>query len=424
MNNYYNLRTASLLSVAFFSFIFFVQFVLLSSGNIFNNYPYITPDGFDWYAEGAYLYHQVFSTNDFPLQVLRPPIFVILCSLDYAFGGQGIILGLIYSLNILILYNYLCKFINLFNNLQENDFLYLILAYSVTFMPINFIRPYLLADEIAITLAFVSSFYLIIGVNECFYKKFMLGGFLALLGGLTQTYALIPLFIILTFILLRYIFYKIIINKFFIYYSLFIGVTFLIITFIWRGYLPHLSTPENFTLFSLDLKMLDFYSSAWSFYFFPFLCFKLFNLNTSIKNGLESNKLILFTIFLTFSVLSFLYHWPEARFISYYWYWALIVFFSFLNFSLLQKKLLFLIFIVSSVITPLNYWTPLWVNSSLKVSSTWFYLYFQNKSIPREIVNCFLVDCKNNTFINNSDSYVKSSIDIFNKIEKNKYLKN
>ena len=77
------------LAAAAFLLWFFARIVLLSSGNVLNNYPAISSDGYDWLTEGLYmkllLKHAV-ATRVLP--VLRPPVFVLVTTLD-AFAGQG-----------------------------------------------------------------------------------------------------------------------------------------------------------------------------------------------------------------------------------------------------------------------------------------------------------------------------------------------
>ena len=50
-----NLRLPVTLVVFLFSLMFAIQIVVLANGDIVNNYPYISPDGFDWYMQGVYL---------------------------------------------------------------------------------------------------------------------------------------------------------------------------------------------------------------------------------------------------------------------------------------------------------------------------------------------------------------------------------
>lgn len=80
--------------VALYSLIFALQMWSLSAADVVNRYPYISPDGFDWYLEGVYLAKILKGVELLPsLPILRPPVFVLINMVDYVAGANGLILG-------------------------------------------------------------------------------------------------------------------------------------------------------------------------------------------------------------------------------------------------------------------------------------------------------------------------------------------
>ncbi len=131
------------------------------------------------------------------LPVLRPPLFVVLTAIDYKFGGNGLILAMVYAACIFFSFAYAFLIINLFDDKVFSAIPYyqLILAVGFTVYPMNFSRPYLLADPVALTFCLSSIYY---------FSKYVLSGSKAILfvsaitalcAGLTQNYGLIPFII-------------------------------------------------------------------------------------------------------------------------------------------------------------------------------------------------------------------------------------
>ena len=404
-------------AVILFSIVFSIKFIALSTNGIINGYPFISPDGFDWYGEGAYLFSSFYQNINFPLQVLRPPIFVLICAFDYMMGGKGYILGVVYGLNILIFYIYMCKLVTLIYAKDSLFISYPLIVLSCTVLPINFIRPYILADEIAITLLIASTFYLIKGIKISI-KYYGIGALISIVGGLTQTYAMLPLLCIFFMYLIESLINKNKINKSILTYTIISVVGYIIFLYAWRISIPHVSTPNNFNLLSIDLKMLGFYANSWSIYLLPLIIFKIISNNLNIKKELIfENKGLILTVIL-FITLSFFYHWPESRFIAYYWPVVLILFLVLVEINKIQLFYLSFIFIFCSLIAPANYWTPTWGAVNYGHNKTWYYNFFNAKPDEREFNNCKNVECINlNKYFINSDQYVKSSLEIYIKLK-------
>ena len=410
------IKTLSDLFVIFFSIAFAINFISLSRNGVINGYPYVSPDGFDWYAEGIYLYTSLFKILEFPLQVLRPPIFVIFCGIDYLFGGAGYIIGGIYGINIIVFYKFICKFIKLVNKKVSDSLIYPSVALSCTILPINFIRPYLLADEIAITLSMLSAYFAYRGIREKSLKNYAMGGFICFLGGLTQTYAMLP-FLCIFFVYISTNFFKNInFNRYIFLYTFITLAGYLSFIYKWRNFLPHLSTPNNFNLLAFDLKMLMFYISAWSIFFFEFFAFKLIAVNFKIRNDIIYKNIDLLFLTILLAILSLFYHWPESRFIAYYWHFILIIFLIGIELESYEKYLFLAMMACSIFIVPLNYWAPTWDSTNYGLKNNWTYKYFTEISDIRGINDCNQIDCSANIFLKNSDDYVKNSVELYIKL--------
>src|SRR3989339_1345220 len=188
-----NLRLFTTIFVVLFATNFGAQFVFLAHGDVINNYPFISPDGFDWYTEGIYL-TQFFSGVTLPeLPVLRPPLFVFLTALDFILGNKGFVIAIVYAFSIFCTYFCSLKLVDVMHGRAEKNSWYIVpLAISATIYPLNFFKPFLLADSLAVALSLASVLLLVKHYTSSEKHHLALSSTLAILAGLTQTYALIP----------------------------------------------------------------------------------------------------------------------------------------------------------------------------------------------------------------------------------------
>ena len=413
-----NARFISNSAVIFFGLIFGLKFIFLSNGDVINHYPLISSDGFDWYTEGIYLIKSFFQNNLPNIPVLRPPIFVLITSLDFLTGSRGLVLSTLYSLSIVMTYFFILWIIDRELGVENKDAWFLFpLAISVTVYPINFLKGYLLSDSITVCLSLFSVFILIKYFNEKKMQLLVLSGFIALLAGLTQTYGLIP-YLIFIGIKLMFKYKNDKANVLNLLLSLVLIISsFLLITYFWRHFLKHNSTPINFQLLKLNLDMLSYYINTWGYYFFPFIIF--FILIKRNKEHLITNQLIVLSslaVTLTLACLCFIYQWPDARFTYYLWPWALISFF--ILFKPVNKKvgsisLVGLMIFVSFLIPPDSHWGPSLKSTSLSYHKNWAVNYFRSQPVDRGLNNCNTARCDGNNFLANSDPYVKSVMSMY-----------
>jgi hypothetical protein len=415
------LNKLPLFFVFLFSVLYFFQFINLSNGNIVNSYPFITPDGFDWYLEGIYLYKILTTSIPLPqLPVLRPPVFVFINLLDYYFYQSGIILGVIYCLCIpatFIVIDSLIKHSRINGN-NYGSFYKIPLSLAVTFSPLNFIRPYLLADVIACLFALVSVLYCV----KYFYfqknKYLLLFLLFFVLGGLTQLYALIPLLIFFPIML----FLSLDTNRIIRVKAIF-GISaslliYLFLLFLWLRAMPHQSTPNTFLLLKLSMEMFDFYKNIWICFFWPFIFFALIYIRNNteffLKNSIIFSALM---VVIFFGVLSFFYQWPESRYTFYLWPWFLLFFFAKVNIPNLRSVIvLSALLIINFSMAPANYWQPTWASTSFNIHNIWIVQFFAADSVDRKI-SCTTEEClRDNLFLSQSNPYINSSVKLMHKL--------
>lgn len=412
-----NLRLYAALAVSIFSALFAIQFVLLSNGDVINNYPYISNDGFDWYTEGVYVDKllQGLALPDLP--VLRPPVFVFVTAADYLAGGAGLVLALVLGITIFCTYHFSLKLIDVASP-KLHSWHVVPLAIGMTIYPMNFFRPYLLADGLAVALSLASVYLLAKYHSEEKPRILFLSIAISVLAGSTQTYALVPY--VITCAAGFLINAQSDRNKSYRFVLAFFSATVLFISFtlLWRWAIPHRGTPLNFGLLELNTHMFGFYLRTWGYYFLPFILF--FAIFRKFKIVWNSGLVTLSAaaIVLLFALLCLSYQWQEARFTYYFWPWLMIVLFAVIRLSsidgarLMPELMLLLVFVV-----PSNYWNPSFRQMWISPVDHWAGAYFQSVPTDRKLNSCG-TDCNGkNEFLNNAGPYVNSTIGTYNRIK-------
>ena len=380
--------------VLLFCILFFCQYVYLSHSQVLNHYPFISPDGYEWYTNGLYYLERSWHHREnLPiLPVLRPPVYVALNTLDFLIFESGIVLGATQALSIFFTYYFCLILYRQFraNSDKESSIHLWCLALAITLLPINFFRPYILSDSLTVCLSLGSVILLSRFFEDQKYFSLALASMTATLAALTQTYGYIPFFIFLSIYAIgkRSI---ITYSKFLIYLiALSLPIfTYIIVHYLWRQTLPHLMTPDNFILLSFSLKNWSFYQLIWPLYFWPILTsLAIALLLIKNKRWLFGGPPTLYLVVLIFATLCFFYQWKDSRFTYYFWPWALILFLSILpRLNVVLKSVLLLPFIASIFIFPLNPWHP--DAQSIKLSyRSWAYEYFTSKPINRNLNQC------------------------------------
>lgn len=410
-----------LLVVFLFSLAYSFKFNSLIHLNLIQSYPYISNDGFDWYTEGAYL-AKIITQQQFsniPLPVLRPPFFVFICAIDVLLGEKGLFISFIYGLSILISFIYLVRLYELIalkQKIEKSSFSLYIIFIGITLSPLNFVRTYLLSDAITICLSILSVYFLF--KYQIFKNKKVLftAIIFTILASITQTYGALPFLICASiFIFYNFKVFKEIRNLLFAIVSVLI-IHFLLI-YLWRNFLPHNSTPDNFNLLKLQLSMFSFYARTWTFYFLPFIVFLFWHgLSTFFTVLRYSYILPLSVTVFCISVLDFLYQWPDSRFTYILWPWILIIFSLFLSSYNITNKIIFcLLFSFSVLIVPSTYWAPTLTDSRISLSKTWFSEFFNGQYTERNIT-IGGIDENSSKFYLSADGYLRSVLNFYSNL--------
>lgn len=385
--------------VILFSILFANKFIFLTNCDLLNYYPYISPDGFDWYLEGKQLFYP-FYKSPAVLPVLRPPIFVFMTGLD-GLVVCNLVLAILTAVNIVLFYIFCVKILRFYiKNIKITTNCFI--AICATIAPINFIRVYILSDTLAVSFFLASIYFSLSFIKNG--NKINLGLFFALLGGLTQTYALIPFLIILSY----YFFKKLDLKL--IKYLLFLLLIFLIITYYWRLILPHINTPDNFNLISINNNNFNFYLNNFLFFLSPLILLIIFHgINNFSIRLLFLDGLGLVLIVMT--LLLYFYQWQESRFVFYIWPMVVIYCARFLNDSTFSSFYL-VCYCFLMILYPLNYWNVKLFETGIGFSNVWVFKYFTSMPTDRGLNNCDY-DClmRSEIFIQ-SDSYMKSLLQL------------
>ena len=411
------IRNITTLLACALGLIYTIAFIKFSNGDVINHYPYITPDGYDWYVEGMYL-NALLSGSSLPeLTVLRPPTFVLITALDYFFGGRGIVVGIAYGIAFIGTYLLVIRISDEASLESHKQSLFPIFALLLlSFQSINYLKKYLLSDSIAVALGLFSVYLLIRHVKSDNSTIGIASAIVAVIAGLTQTYALLP-YLIFCFCLAIKSLREHGFRASLILLPTVSCLAFLIVTVGWRYLMPHTMTPTNFGYLQLNFNMLPFYVNTWGIYFITIIPVILLYF---IKNNQQENKteFITPTVLVIFILagLCLIYQWPESRFTYAFWPWILILIGCTLRYHPPERaKIATLATTALLVLTinPKSYWVPEFNQISFNPTRNWLVGYFRGHSIDRELTKCKDIDCSNNSFFSQSDNYVKSSIKMY-----------
>ena len=303
--------------IVFSAVILAVILFRLVQGNFLNSYPYISPDGFDWIYEGAYLRAVLsgWASSELPPPfLLRQPIFVLVTALDAAAGSRGIIIivcmAISFALTAVAINQILVE-------LGVSPLIRLWGTIAFIMSPLNFYAYWVLSDQLAIMLMMVSTYLLIksdCGLNR---KTYIVSTIVAVLAGLTQLYGLIPFALgTILFFVYRRLKYKQFTYDILVISAVAAGIWATILYF-WFKIIPHEGYATQLAKLELSLDMLDFYINTWIFGFGPLLIVCMYAILTAksrLRVFSNVNDLLMLSIVIFFSIMAFIYQWPEARF--------------------------------------------------------------------------------------------------------------
>jgi hypothetical protein len=292
----------------------FALILRLVDGDFLNSYPFISPDGSDWIYEGAYLKTVLAQGTGAlaPPLMLRHPVFVLVSGLDFVAGHRGIAFAAALSVAFFASGVFLVLILRELR-IRPSIILWAVLVYILT--PFSQLRFWVLADGIAIAFLHASTFYLLRYDEERRLRHLLLAIATALLGGWTQTYAIIPCLLGAPLIVLRDLLLRR--NVLAPIAAGLAGIAvYVLVLWAWYRGIAHEHVPLSFALLALNANMAAFYANTWAFFLGPFACcvaYWLFVLRAG-RPPLRFRIAILAAIVAAFSGLAFFYQWPEARF--------------------------------------------------------------------------------------------------------------
>jgi hypothetical protein len=295
--------------------------VATADGLLLNNYPFLSPDSYDWIVEGAYLARMLGGERpERPLPRGRSPVFVGVMALDALLGQRGIVFAVVSAAAIFATGALLVGHIGSFRYQTAAAVAFL----AVTFLAqVNFLLPFVLADSLCVALS-IAAFRAMLRAGEGGGGR---GGAataaaLTALAGLTQPFGVLAPIVASAVIWMKATFR----GDGAVLWRLpcivaVAGGLVLAGRGLWFSYLPHEHTHRNFYLLRLTTDMIPFYLGAWSYAFLPLLPLALAaGRRRVLRNMVTDTMTVAAWVFaLAFMVLCQLFDWPSIRFTSFFW---------------------------------------------------------------------------------------------------------
>lgn len=298
--------------------VYYLLMIRLTQGNILNDYPFLSSDSYDWLYEG-YVLSTVGSVSQIPtLPILRNPGFVSLTSIEYVLSGGGYFILAAIAASIFLMFYTLIRVAQRGNA----PFVAVCGVLLLTFVsPLSFYRPFVLADQIACTFMIVSvavglRFFLSIERGQASRKDLCFlwaGGIIAIIGGLMQTYAIIP-FLLIAALCLALRWRRKQDRTHLAVATICVSLLLPSIQLIWQSIIPHTQRPTQIGHLALSLDMAGFYFHVWIFAFIFLIPFVFHVLWKRRAELIKSPVLIgAWAATICLLMLTFFYQWEDFR---------------------------------------------------------------------------------------------------------------
>jgi hypothetical protein len=237
----------------------------VGSSGLMGLYPFVSSDSYDWLLEGYALSRALEGAPMLELPVLRNPGFVSVTLVDAWLGSSGlVVLGAI-TLSVFLL---MAAMICIAREYEWHKWETAALLTFVVACPVAFFRPYVLADQLATSLMVAAIAGLVMYQKRRHTAWLALATATAIIGGITQSYAIVPFLVITGWWFLCTVLagrpgWSLGGSS-----VLAAGVT-LSTLVLWQRVVPHDTVPVQLGLLRLDDDMLSFYVHAWGFAFSP-----------------------------------------------------------------------------------------------------------------------------------------------------------
>lgn len=362
----------------------------LTNGDFLNSYPFMSPDGFDWVFEGAYVHRLTVAGRDSiaPATVLRAPMFVFISWLDSIAYDRGIVIAVAIALAVLVSGSYVVRMLEEFG---VRWWIRLWAALIFVLSPFSYFRAWVLADAIAIAFMHMNV-YCLVKLQRTGDTRWLIAAAATMcLGGWTQTYAIIPFLVGIAIIGLGHRSSRVRVVKWatIVGASLAVYVAALVI---WYRAIPHEGVPVQFGLLQLSLTMLPFYRNVWAFYFGPYaviLIYYLFSLRAGTPR-IRADVSIVVASVVAFAFLLLFYQWREARFSGFYFGLVVILAALMLDRAAYQRMrapaaiaCLAIALVTTFVLVPETYWDPELDTLRVAPQSSWMAHYVRARPFDR-----------------------------------------
>ena len=246
---------------------YFALIRLVRGGDVFNSYPYISFDGFDWLVEGLAVARWFDGVAIPTLPAARSPGFVSVTFADFQLGADG---HLLFAVIAAAVATSLAALVVLarWNRVPRYQAGVLVLVFALS--PLGYYRMWVLSDQVAAALLVVAAVSLYPYVTRASRGWLGLATLAAALGGATQLYGLIGFGIAGGWVVAVSLWRR---KPDYLLAGALVAAPVITLTLsaAWLGRVPHAQVPDHLSVFGFSFDMLGFYANAWSFAFLPLL---------------------------------------------------------------------------------------------------------------------------------------------------------
>jgi hypothetical protein len=246
---------------------YFALVRLVRGGDVFNSYPYVTFDGFDWLVGGLAVARWFDGVPMPTLPAARSPGFVSVTFADFQLGADGHLLFAVIAAAVATSMAALIVLAR-WSRVPRYQTAVVLLAFAVS--PLGFFRMWVLSDQVAAALLVVAAVALYPYVTRGSRWWLGLATLAAGLGGATQIYGLIGFGVAGGWVVAVSLWRR---KPDYLLAGALVVAPAITLTLsgAWLARVPHDIVPEHLSVFGLSFDMLPFYANAWSLAFLPLL---------------------------------------------------------------------------------------------------------------------------------------------------------
>jgi len=292
-----------------------------ADGFLLNNYPFLSPDSYDWILEGEYLARMWNGTPPArPLPTGRNPIFVAVMTLDALFGQRGLVFAVVSAAAVFATGWLLIGHLGRFRHPTAVQFSFLAIALLAQ---VNFLRAYVLGDSLCVALMIAAFLAILRAAREGgAWSWVALAAGLTTLAGLTQEWGVLAPTVAVAVASMQALRRG---DRALAARMTIIVVVAAVLVFVgyrlWFAFLPYQGRPYRLALMRVVPDMIPFYWRAWSYTFLPLAPFLLLIwrrrvIRSALADATTAAAWIASLIFMAFCLID---QWPSNRFTGFFW---------------------------------------------------------------------------------------------------------